>query len=190
MIEAKPPRIHRCTLAVSIALGSFALAPLAASANQSVELAPIAVTGAGFEQLITETPASISVITREELQRRQVSSLAEALEGIEGINARPLDARDGKTGNQSISLRGLPRDYTLILIDGVRQNPRGTVTPNSFDDVNSVFIPPVAAIERIEVIRGPMSTLYGSDAMGGVVNIITRRPSCCFPPPIADHRLI
>ncbi|WP_420842139.1 TonB-dependent receptor domain-containing protein [Halorhodospira abdelmalekii] len=174
--EIKPPRTHRCTLAVSIALGSFALAPTTASANQSVELAPVTVTGAGFEQLITETPASISVITREDLQRRQVSSLAEALEGIEGVNVRPLDARDGKTGNQSISLRGLPREYTLILIDGVRQNPRGLVTPNSFDDTQSVFIPPVAAIERIEVIRGPMSTLYGSDAMGGVVNIITRRP--------------
>jgi outer membrane receptor for ferrienterochelin and colicins len=62
-----------------------------------------------------------------------------------------------------------------VLIDGVRQNPMGNITPNSFNDSQSVFIPPVAAIERIEVIRGPQSTLYGSDALGGVVNVITRK---------------
>ncbi|WP_249820222.1 TonB-dependent receptor plug domain-containing protein, partial [Escherichia coli] len=49
------------------------------------------------------------------------------------------------------------------------------VTPNGFSAMNTGFMPPLAAIERIEVIRGPMSTLYGSDAMGGVVNIITRK---------------
>lgn len=139
-------------------------------------LAPVVVTAAGFEQEVDEAPASITIITREELERRQVTNLAEALRGVEGVNVSPLDARDGKTGNQSISLRGLPRDYTLVMIDGVRQNPMGNITPNSFNDSQSVFIPPIAAIERIEVIRGPMSTLYGSDALGGVVNIITRRP--------------
>jgi outer membrane receptor for ferrienterochelin and colicins len=112
----------------------------------------------------------------KQLPERQITSIEDALRGIEGINVRPLDARDGKTGNQSISLRGLPREYTLILIDGVRQNPMGNITPNSFNDSQSVFIPAVAAIERIEVIRGPMSTLYGSDALGGVVNIVTRKP--------------
>ncbi len=148
-----------------------------AISQETQQLAPLVVTAAGFEQEIEQAPASITIITREELEQRQVTNLAEALRGIEGVNVSPLDARDGKTGNQSISLRGLPREYTLILIDGVRQNPMGNVTPNSFNDSQSVFIPPVAAIERIEVIRGPMSTLYGSDALGGVVNIITRKPN-------------
>jgi outer membrane receptor for ferrienterochelin and colicins len=151
-----------------------ALAQGAAGSVQSLDT--VVVTPSGFEQPLATAPASITIITREELEERRVTNLAEALRGVEGVNVVPLDARDGKTGNQSISLRGLPREYTLILIDGVRQNPLGNVTPNSFNDSQSVFLPPVAAIERIEVIRGPMSTLYGSDALGGVVNIITRRP--------------
>lgn len=77
----------------------------------------------------------------------------------------------------SCYMRGMPSDYTLVLIDGRRQINVGNVTPNGFDETSNSFMPPVAAIERIEVIRGPMSTLYGSDAMGGVVNIITRKPA-------------
>ncbi|QTF93689.1 TonB-dependent receptor [Halomonas sp. BM-2019] len=140
------------------------------------ELETVVVSASGFEQTLELAPASISIITREELQERNVTNLAEAVRGIEGVNSRPLDARSGKTGNQTVSLRGLPSEYTLVLIDGVRQNVSATVAPNAFNDSQSTFIPPIAAIERIEVIRGPMSTLYGSDAIGGVINIITRRP--------------
>lgn len=162
----------------------FAVAALFGSAcafAQPTETAQtIVITAAGPERTLATAPASVSVITRAQLEAMQVTSLADALRGLQGVNTSPLDARDGKTGNQSISLRGLPREYTLVLIDGVRQNPVGTVTPNSFNDSQSVFIPPVAAIERIEVIRGPMSTLYGSDALGGVVNIITRKAAAGF----------
>ena len=141
-----------------------------------VRLGDVVISAAGFEQEIVQAPASITVITREQLEQQQIRNLADAVRGIQGVNVNALDARDGKTGNPSISLRGLPREYTLILIDGIRQNPMGNITPNSFNDSQSAFIPPVAAIERIEIIRGPMATLYGSDALGGVVNIITRKP--------------
>ncbi|MCC6756345.1 MAG: TonB-dependent receptor [Arenimonas sp.] len=133
----------------------------------------VVVTAAGFEQAIREAPASISIITREQLEAKPYHGLAEALADVEGVDIG--DAVD-KTGAPSISIRGMPSDYTLLLIDGRRQNAAGNVTPNNFGSTANNFIPPLSAIERIEVIRGPMSTLYGSDAMGGVVNIITRKP--------------
>ena len=157
-------------------VGTLALlATSVALANQeSVRLADTVVTAAGYEQKITDAPASISVISQEDLQRNRYSNLAQALDGVEGVDIRQ---GTGKTGGLNISLRGMPSEYTLILIDGRRQNPGGDVTPNGFGDTNTSFMPPMSAIERIEVIRGPMSTLYGSDAIGGVVNIITKKVS-------------
>lgn len=157
-------------------VGTLALlATSVALANQeSVRLADTVVTAAGYEQKITDAPASISVISQEDLRRNRYSNLAQALDGVEGVDIRQ---GTGKTGGLNISLRGMPSEYTLILIDGRRQNPGGDVTPNGFGDTNTSFMPPMSAIERIEVIRGPMSTLYGSDAIGGVVNIITKKVS-------------
>ena len=132
----------------------------------------IVVTAAGFEQKIVNAPASISVISRAELQEKRFGSLAEALGDVEGVD---VGQTQGKTGGLTISIRGMPADYTLILLDGRRQNAPGSVTPNGFGETSSGFLPPFSAIERIEVVRGPMSTLYGSDAMGGVVNLITRK---------------
>ncbi|MET1114951.1 MAG: TonB-dependent receptor [Comamonas sp.] len=138
----------------------------------SAALSEVVVSAAGFEQQLKQAPASISVVTRQELETRNYRDLAEALQGVEGIDVM---GGTGKTGGLDISIRGMPSDYTLILIDGRRQNVAGDVTPNGYGAALNSFMPPVSAIERIEVIRGPMSTLYGSDAMGGVVNIITRK---------------
>ena len=137
-----------------------------------VSLSEVVVSASGFEQELKQAPASISVVTRQELETRQYRDLAEALAGVEGIDVL---GGTGKTGGLDISIRGMPSEYTLILIDGRRQNVAGDVTPNGFGAAHTSLIPPVAAIERIEIIRGPMSTLYGSDAMGGVINIITRK---------------
>lgn len=132
----------------------------------------IVVTASGFEQKRKNAPASISIIDRAELQTERFNNLADALVDVEGVD---VGGTAGKTGGLNISIRGMPSDYTLVLLDGRRQNSPGNVTPNGFGETSTSFIPPVSAIERIEVVRGPMSTLYGSDAMGGVINIITRK---------------
>ena len=132
----------------------------------------IVVTAAGYEQDIVKAPASITVIDRAELEEKRFGSLAEALQDVQGVD---VGGEAGKTGGLTISIRGLPSDYTLVLIDGRRQNAPGNVTPNGFGETSTSYLPPYSAIDRIEVVRGPMSTLYGSDAMGGVVNIITRK---------------
>lgn len=158
----------RTALASAIALA----ASFGAQANEPIALGDVVVSASGFEQKITEAPASISVISREDLQQKRYNNLAQALGDVEGID---IGQGTGKTGGLNISIRGMPSQYTLILIDGRRQNAAGNVTPNGFNETSTSFMPPMSAIERIEVIRGPMSTLYGSDAMGGVINIITRK---------------
>lgn len=163
------PRFTRTVLASAVTL---AVSAGTASAQENQQLDNIVVSASGFEQAMVDAPASISVISREELSRKRVTSIADALRDVEGVD---VGGSVGKTGGRNISIRGMPSDYTLILIDGRRQNAAGSVTPNGFGETSTSFFPPISSIERIEVIRGPMSTLYGSDAMGGVINIITRR---------------
>ncbi|WLI74511.1 TonB-dependent receptor domain-containing protein [Halomonas alkalicola] len=176
MLRSLPPRLAQPfpskALASAIALAAAAALPAQAQAEESARLENIVVTAAGFEQALRDAPASISVVTREELERKRFSNIGEAIADVPGVDVR---SGTGKTGGLNVSIRGMPASYTLILIDGRRQNASGDVTPNGFGETGTSFIPPLSAIERIEVIRGPMSTLYGSDAMGGVINIITRR---------------
>lgn len=129
----------------------------------------IVVTASGYEQRIAEAPASISVLTREQLETRPFTSLTDAVRNVEGVSVV-----GGDPNATDIVIRGLPGEYTLIMLDGRRQTTRETMNRGT-GGVQANLIPPLAAIERIEVVRGPMSSLYGSDAMGGVVNIITRK---------------
>ncbi len=171
-LRIRKPEFASASLPITIAPG--------AHATQDVTLQPagvsdaITVTAGGFEQIVREAPASVTVIQRADLQTRRVADLAQALIDVEGVD---VGQNVGKTGGLTISMRGMPSDYTLMLIDGRRQNAPGSVTPNGFGETATSFMPPVGAIERIEVVRGPMSTLYGSDSMGGVVNVITRKVS-------------
>ncbi|MBN3218116.1 TonB-dependent receptor [Pectobacterium polaris] len=156
---------------------AVALALVATATNTAIAADKndvLVVTASGYEKKLTNAPASISVISEEELSQKSYHDLGEALSGVEGVDVR---SGTGKTGGLDISIRGMPSSYTLILIDGVRQNASGDITPNGFGTMNTAVMPPLASIERIEVIRGPMSTLYGSDAIGGVVNIITKKDS-------------
>lgn len=138
------------------------------------QLATIVVSASGFEQDIKNAPASISVVTKEDIEKKNATSIADLLSDVPGI-----DIRDGigKTSGLNIKMRGLGNEYSLILIDGRRQTTSSDVTPNGFGESANGFLPPLASIERIEVIRGPMATRYGSEAMGGVINIITKKIS-------------
>lgn len=128
------------------------------------------VTATGYEQRIEDAPASVTVIPGEELRKRSVQNLGDALRDVEGVVV------NGAANENDISVRGMPGDYTLLLVDGKRQGGRDSRV-NGNAGYEQSFVPPAAAIERIEVIRGPMSSLYGSDAIGGVINIITRKVS-------------
>lgn len=128
------------------------------------------VSAAGYEQDIRNAPASISVITGKELENRQFSSLQDIAREIPGV------AVIGSGSQSGISIRGMEKGYTLVLVDGKRvRSETGNPRELNNEDLDSNFIPPLSSIDRIEVVRGPMSSLYGSDAMGGVINVITKK---------------
>ncbi len=163
------------TAAIGLALASTAHADAAADASSAKQMDTVVVTATGAQQWIKDAPASISVITREEIERKPVTSIGQLLSTVPGVTGGYA-----LSGTQSkIRLRGLPEQYTLILIDGRRQGNSSGV--NYRDDLGPQDLNWLSPdmIERIEVVRGPMSSLYGSDAMGGVINIITRK--------ISDH---
>lgn len=139
--------------------------------EQTAKLDTIVVTTAGgYEQNIADAAATISVITAEELQKKSYSDVTDALKNVPGVFVQ------GGGTNQTVSIRGMGSAYTLFLIDGRPMNDGSLLTTNGGIQGASVnFLPPIESIERIEIIRGPSSSLYGSDAMGGVINIITKK---------------
>ena len=142
--------------------------------TRKVNLGRSVVTAAGYEQDIKTAPASISIIPKEEILTRPIRDIGDAVQDVPGVYVE-----QDKTGQNSISMRGLSSEYTLILIDGKRQNTTRGFVQNGLGNQTS-FMPPPSMIERIEVIRGPASTIYGSDAMGGVINIITKKHTNTF----------
>ena len=155
---------------LATALLSAACSAIAEENLARVVLNETVVTATGFEQNIKDAPASISVITAEELERKAYTDVTDALKNVVGVQV------SGGGVERSVMIRGMLSGYTLFLIDGrpVQGNDAFGITGSQAGTpVN--FLPPIEAIQQIEVIRGPASALYGSDAMGGVVNIITKR---------------
>lgn len=140
-------------------------APLFAQVEDAVELDPVVVTATRTAQTANETLASVSVVEREEIERRQSLTMTEVLRGLPGVAV----SRTGGLGQpSSVYLRGTESDHTLVLIDGIKV---GSATIGSTPWQNI----PVDQIQRVEVVRGPRSSLYGSEAIGGVIQIFTRR---------------
>ncbi len=132
----------------------------------------ITVTGTRIRRKDLTTPAPIAVISKQEIQASGKVSIGDFLQGIpEQGNALNTTFNNGGNGSTRISLRGLGTARTLVLLNGRRFVPGGSGADASVD-LNSI---PSAAIERIEVLKDGASAIYGSDAIGGVVNLITRK---------------
>ncbi|SFU48550.1 ligand-gated channel protein [Xenorhabdus koppenhoeferi] len=142
---------------------------LSAHAANNGEDKIVVTTAAGFQQKIEDAPASISVISREQLETKAYRDVTDALKDVPGVVVT------GGGSSSDISIRGMSSQYTMILVDGKRVDTRSTRPNSDGSGIEQGWLPPLASIERVEVVRGPMSSLYGSDAMGGVINIITRK---------------
>jgi outer membrane receptor for ferrienterochelin and colicins len=146
------------------------LAPPGAAQDESFALDQIVVTASGSAVTLRDAPASVTVLTQEDIERTPAQDLGDLLATVEGITV-------GRAGNAEHRADPRPRErYTLFLVDGKRV----TSAPNLFrgNDFDSGWVP-LDAIDHIEIVRGPMSSFYGSDAIGGVINIITK--------PVADE---
>jgi vitamin B12 transporter len=130
-------------------------------------LSPVVVTATRVPTPAEDIPAGVTVITRAEMQRRGDNTLTDALAGVPGLR---VSQSGGPGGAASVFIRGTNSDAVLVLRDGMPINDSA--------DASGAFnfgIDTLADVARIEIIRGPMASLYGSGAIGGVINIITRR---------------
>jgi len=166
-----PPRRSR-HVSSGIFLTTF-LFPLTALAqttgNDSIELPPLVISATRLPTPENELGSSVTVITGDDIARKQMRTLPDVLLDVPGLNIVQTGSPGGTT---SVFIRGTNANHTKVFIDGVDVSDPSSVD-GSFD-LSQIL---TADIERVEVLRGPQSGLYGSDAIGGVINIITRKGS-------------
>lgn len=139
--------------------------PSLAPGMEEVEVGVVVVSATKTVETIDKVPSSVTVITAEEIERKQATTVLEMLRDVPGLDV----VQSGGPGkNSSVFIRGGNSGHTLVMIDGVQVNSP-TLGSYNFADLTT------DNIDRIEVVRGPQSTLYGSDAMAGVINIITKK---------------
>jgi vitamin B12 transporter len=141
-------------------------APLFAQQNT---IEQVIITGAYNPLAIEQVSSSVSVVDREMLVQLNKTNLADVLQSVPGVL---IEQQGGPGGLAVASIRGGESNYTLVMIDGVAMNDPGNSRGGAFD-LNSIN---VDSIERIEIVRGPQSAIYGADALAGVINIISLRP--------------
>lgn len=147
-------------------LGAVLLAASTGYAAEEDERLTILITGSRTAQTVDETLAPVTIIDRKQIEERPNSSVTDLLRLTPGLT---VVSNGGKGAQTSVFMRGTESDHTLILIDGVRVGSATTGT-TALQDI------PTDQIERIEIVRGPRSSLYGSEAIGGVIQLFTRRP--------------
>jgi len=168
---------HRISFAISRVFLALLILPIKVTANTLDE---IVITGSRIEEPAYEVPQSISTVTREEIAKNNYRTTPEALANTTGVLVQKT-----AHGQGSPFIRGLTGKQVLILVDGVRlNNATFRFGPNQY----LATIDP-ASIDKIEVVRGPGSVLYGSDALGGVINIITRKRMDYYLPTAQNSEL-
>lgn len=130
-------------------------------------VAPIIVTATRAAQTVDETLAAVTVISRDEIEQRQARSIEDLLRTVPGLE---ISNNGGRGKVSSVFLRGTESDHVLVLVDGIKIGSATSGT-SPFENI------PVEQIDRIEIVRGPRSSLYGSEAIGGVIQIFTRKGS-------------
>jgi vitamin B12 transporter len=158
--------VRRVALLIA-ALSAAAWAEEAEKPAAELHMGTMVVTPTLSEQPISTTAPAVTVITGEDLERKQVTTVADALREVPGLEVVESGSRGSVT---NVFIRGADTDQTLVLIDGIRVN---STTLGAFDF--SALTP--ENIDRIEVVRGWGGTLYGSEAIGGVIQIFTRKGS-------------
>lgn len=177
---AAPSFPHRLSrLSWLIALG-FGMAVPAGAQQIAAALGEVVVSGSRSEQKKDDLAASVEVIDRETIESQQINDIRDAVRDLPNVSVKRAPARfglaagnTGRDGNAGFNIRGLDGNRVLLLTDGIR-TPRSYVfSANAFG--RNYF--DIGLVERIEIIKGPASALYGSDGLAGLVNFITREPA-------------
>ena len=154
---------HWTKLPLVVAIAGAFVSPLS-QAEESVTTDDVLVTAARVERELMDVNMSVSVITQKEIENNGAQTIADLLKDMPGVEV----TTDGSQGSKRIMIRGEKTFSTLVMIDGQR------ITEQKSMSGTPILIDP-SQVERIEVIKGPASVLYGSDALGGAINIITKK---------------
>jgi vitamin B12 transporter len=149
-------------------LSALAFSSQAGMAQEGVD-DEIIITGTKIPTALEDAVTAVSVITADDIEIGQIRLLSDALILTPGVQVNRSGSFGGVT---SVSIRGLPSELTKLVVDGVEVND-----PSTFENSFDLATFDTADIERVEILRGPQSTLYGSDAIAGVINVVTRTAS-------------
>jgi hemoglobin/transferrin/lactoferrin receptor protein len=155
------------------------------AATQEPVLKEVVVSGSRSERLVEDTPASVEVISREQMDAQQIRDIRDLVQSMPNVSVRRAPARfslagnsTGREGNSGFNIRGLEGNRVLILTDGIREPKSYAFGSNSFGrDYQDLGL-----LKRVEIIKGPASALYGSDGLAGMVNFITLQPDDFLKP--------
>ena len=161
--------IHPISIRSALSLALLATLSMQAQAQDDA-VDNIVATGSRTTNLLTEVPFAATVINLEDIEARNKANVIDLLRSVPGLH---VIQPSGQGGTARVYIRGADLELTMILLDGVRVNDPNDSRGSAFDfstiNMNDV--------ERIEIVRGPQSAVYGSDALGGVINIISKHPS-------------